>query len=481
MKILFATSEAIPLIKTGGLADVSGALPAALRRIGVDARLLLPGYPKVMEGLTGLRPAAEFYGWDVFPWARLLAGEMPDGTPVFVIDCPELYRRAGGPYVDTHGKDWPDNARRFGLLSRIAAALASDNTPLGWRPDVLHCNDWQTGLAPAYLKLAGSGTPSVITVHNLAFQGNYGRDVLPQLGLPWESYQPEGVEFYGQLSFLKAGLHYADRITTVSPTYAREIQGETLGFGLQGLLRHRSQDLVGILNGIDMEEWDPSADHYLAARFDADDLGGKAACKRALQQRVGLDQDGQAMLFGLVGRFTHQKGIDVVLSAAPQLLDSAHVQLVMLGSGDADMQAAARALGERYPGRVSVTVGFDEGLSHQIEAGVDAFLMPSRFEPCGLNQMYSQRYGTPPIVHATGGLVDSVVDCNARTLEDGSASGFVFGDMSADTLAWTMRRALETYLDPVQWRRLVGNAMRKDFGWETSAERYRELYRGLVA
>lgn len=480
MRILFVTSEAAPLIKTGGLADVSAALPVALRALGADVRMLLPGYPKVLNALPGLKPVAQFTALPTFPPARLLQADSPDGVPLWVLDCPEYFQRGGGPYQDEHGFDWPDNAQRFGLLSRIAAILGSAETPFDWRPQVVHCNDWQTGLAPAYLHYAHHPAPCVMTIHNLAFQGMFPSHLVPELGLPWECYQIDGVEFHGHLSFMKAGLHYSRHITTVSPTYAREIQTDELGFGLQGLLRARGAALTGILNGIDNDEWNPANDRHLAAGYSASDLRGKLDNKLALQKRMGLHVDADTPLFGLVSRFTHQKGLDLVLEIAPHLV-AAGAQLVLLGSGDAGMQRWALDLAHHHSGRIGAYVGFDEGLSHLIEAGADVFLMPSRFEPCGLNQMYSQRYGTPPIVHATGGLADSVVDCNEASLLSGEASGFVFHHMTAQELLHTIHRALAMYRDRANWQAVQLNGMRKDFGWRASAEAYLQIYRRLAA
>ena len=480
LKVLFATSEMAPLIKTGGLADVSGALPVALRALGVDVRVLLPGYTPVLAQLSQHEVVATFDSLPGFPPARLLAGDTATDVPLLVLDCPELYQRAGGPYQDTTGHDWVDNARRFAFLSRVAAILASGDTPLPWRADILHCNDWQTGLAPAYLHFWHARAPSVMAIHNMAFQGVFPPQVLGELHLPPSSFGIDGVEYYGNLSFLKAGLYYADHITTVSPNYANEIQHEHLGFGMQGLLAQRRDHLTGILNGIDTDEWNPAGDGYLAKTYSAARMTGKAANKQALQQRMGLAVEPDMPLLGVVSRFTYQKGLDLLLEIAPRLVDLP-VQLAMLGSGEAGMQDAARALAARYPRNIAAHIGFSEELSHLIEAGADMFVMPSRFEPCGLNQLYSQRYGTPPIVHATGGLADSVTDCTAETLKDGSASGFVFSGMTADNLHATILRAVELYRDDKRWKNLRKNCMAKDFSWRRSAEAYLGVYRKALA
>jgi starch synthase len=481
MKVLFATPEVAPLIKTGGLADVCGALPAALRAIGVDVRVLVPGYNPVMEQLAQYEVAATLDGLSDFAPAlllsgvRLLSGTMANDVPVFVLDCPGLYQRGGGPYQDTSGHDWADNALRFGLLSKVAAVLGSSASPLSWHPDLVHCNDWQTGLTPAYLHFAKGAVPSVMTIHNLAFQGIFPAATLGMLQLPPSSFNINGVEFYGSLSFLKAGLFYADHITTVSPNYAKEIQHEALGSGLQGLLSTRRDDLTGILNGIDMNEWNPTSDKYLARRYSSLHMTGKAANKEAVQSKMGLNLEPDVPLLGVVSRFTQQKGLDLLLEIAPRLA-KLPVQLAMLGTGDAPMQKNARDLSHLYPGKIGAILGFSEEISHQIEAGADMFVMPSRFEPCGLNQLYSQRYGTPPIVHATGGLVDSVVDCTAATLEDGTASGFVYSGMIAENLFDAIQRAVDLYHDQRKWKTLCKNCMSKNFSWENSAAAYRAVY-----
>ena len=488
MRVLFVTSEVAPIIKTGGLADVSAALPSALHAMGTDIRVLLPGYPQVLKAMPELALVADFSalppaGFTDIPPSRLLFGTLPSGVPLYVFDCPEMYLRGGGAYLDEHGIAWADNAQRFGFFSRIAALLSSADSPLSWKPDVVHCNDWQSGLTPAYLQYAKDPAPCVMTVHNLAFQGIFPSSLMPELGLPWDCFKPDGVEFYGELSFLKAGLFYAEHITTVSPSYAKEIQTEALGFGLQGLLTHRQVSLTGILNGIDTTEWNPAADPYLTHTYDADNFAmdnfsGKAANKRELQIRLGLHEDADIPLFGMVSRFAHQKGLDVVLAIAEKLI-AMPAQLVLLGSGDAEMQRAVLSLAHHHSGKIAAYVGFDEGLSHLIEAGADIFLMPSRFEPCGLNQMYSQRYGTPPVVHATGGLIDTVVDCNAASLLRGKASGFIFDSMDAASLLRTARRAVEVYRDKKSWRALQQICMNKDFSWNTSAKAYLQIYEYL--
>lgn len=478
LNVLFATSEIYPLVKTGGLADVSASLPEALRTLGADVRVLLPGYPLVMKGLPAKWVAA--VGVFEFGEVRILSSVLPSGVPALVVDYPPLFQRDGGPYLDRHGHDWQDNAFRFGLLSRVAGILAGGQSPLEWRPDVLHCNDWQTGLAPAYLHFQpGPRAATVMTIHNLAYQGVFPLATALKLGLPPESMGMEGVEYYGKMSFLKAGLYYSDVITTVSPTYAEEIRTDALGFGMQGLLQQRRESLHGILNGIDVHAWNPEADPHLAAPFGVEHLHGKAENKRALQERLGLKANARIPLLAIVSRLTHQKGLDLVLEAAAELLKTP-VQLALLGDGDKHLEQAFLGLEESHPGQVAVHIGYNEGLAHLAEAGADLFLMPSRFEPCGLNQMYSMHYGTPPVVYATGGLADTVVDCTPETLADGTATGFVFDTLTAGGLVAAVRRALDVFKDKKAWQQLQHNGMKADFSWERSAAAYLDLYRKTI-
>jgi len=478
MNILFATPECAGLVKTGGLGDVSAALPAALRRIGFDARVLLPGYRNVQTAFASGETVAELDPYAGFPSARIIAVREPLGTTTWVLDCPEYYDRDSGPYLDDRGLNYSDNAQRFGFLSYAAASIAHGAIP-GWRPDVLHCNDWQTALAPAYVRLVlGATTPCVQTIHNLAFQGLFPRQVIETLGLPVSSFTIDGLEFYGQVSFLKAGIVYADALTTVSPTYAREIQQEELGFGLHGLLARRRDALTGILNGIDDRVWDPATDPHLEQCYGPETLELKVVNKVVLRRTLGLEQAPATALIGVVGRLTQQKGIDLVVEAAPFLLEHP-VQLAVLGSGEPQIERSLAALAEAHPGRVAVRTGFDERLAHRVEAGADVLLMPSRFEPCGLNQMYSQRYGTPPVVRRTGGLADTVAHCTPETLERDEASGFVFQEASATALRAALERALQIYRDRPRWHQLQRNGMRRDFGWAASARRYAEIYERL--
>jgi starch synthase len=481
LKILFVTPEVHPLIKVGGLGDISNALPAALRQLGADARLLIPGYPAVLEMLDlklTLTTVELFAGTG---WARILSGIMPDGeTPVLVVDSPSLYDRAGGPYQDQAGHDWPDNHLRFGALCKAAVRLSRANDL--FHPDVIHCNDWPTGLIPAYLHYSQQDDrpPTVMSIHNMAFQGLFPRDTLAPLGLPKESFTVYGLEFNNQVSFLKSGLYYADWLSTVSPAYAEEIQTPAFGYGMQGLLGERRNQLTGILNGIDTREWNPEADRHLPVPFSAANLSGKAQNKQALRKKLGLAADNPNVpLIGLVSRLTYQKGYDLLVPIIPDIMREG-AQLVVLGIGEENIEAPLQRLAQEYPEQLSFTLGYDESLAHQIEAAADIFLMPSRFEPSGLNQMYSMRYGTVPIVRRTGGLADSVVDTSPATLDDGSATGFTFEEAKPEQLLHCIRRALLTFRDKKTWKQIQKNGMSRDFSWQHSAQAYLDLYRRLI-
>jgi starch synthase len=445
MRILFVTPECAPFAKAGGLGDVSAALPAALRRLGLDVGVLLPGYPGVPQG----KELARFE--ELGLQCRVLES---DG--LLVLDCPALYAREGGPYQDADGRDWPDNPLRFALLSKIAARLPGF--------DLLHCNDWPTGLAPLF-----TDAPTLLTVHNLAFQGNFDRSWLARLGLPEELFSVEKLEFHGRLSFLKGGLVHAGAITTVSPTYALEIQSPGLGCGLDGLIRQRRDALTGILNGIDTEVWDPARDPYLAQCYDSSSMEGKGSNKKALQRRMNLAISDEPLI-GFVGRLTHQKGVDLIAAALPEIA-ALPAQVALLGTGERELEGALVAAAARHPGRVAVRVGFDEPLAHLVEAGADIFLMPSRFEPCGLNQMYSQRYGTPPVARATGGLADTIID---------GQTGFLFERAESAALAAALRRAVTAWRAPRRWREIQRAGMQRDFSWAAAARRYADLYARLA-
>ena len=476
VRVLFVASEAYPLVKTGGLGDVCAALPAALAKLGVDVRLMLPGYPSALDTAQDKQLIARL-GGD----GSLLLGHAPDtGLPVYLLDRPELFRRAGGPYQDSEKRDWPDNALRFAAFSQAAAQLALGGSGQRWRPNLVHANDWHTGLVPALLAVHNGPRPrTVFTIHNLAFQGNFPLDASGALGLPEVLLLPEGAEFYGQLSFLKAGLQYADRLTTVSPTYAREILTPEYGVGMDGLLRARADDLVGILNGIDNDVWNPAADRNLPACYDADDLTGKRAVKAALRQELGLDQADDIPLVVYVNRLTHQKMADIVLLALPSLLDQG-AQVVLHGEGERELEAAFAAAAPGAPSRMAVRIGYQEKLAHWANAAADLALTPSRFEPCGLTTMYAMRYGALPVTHRVGGPADTVVNIDGTHTDARGANGFTFSDPTPAALSACLRRAGSVFCDPVAWRQFQRNAMLPDFGWDASARSYLALYNDLV-
>ncbi len=488
MRILFVTSEAFPLIKTGGLADVSGSLPAALQTLDADVRILIPGYPAVLEKLVNPKFLTTISNLPNIGSINLIQGEMPETkVPVIAIESTGLYQRDGGPYVDATGKEWEDNPTRFGTLSLVAAILSNEQSPLkDWIPEITHCNDWQSGLTPAFMHFMSAArtqmkqAKSVLSIHNLAFQGCYHADWVARLGLPAESYQMNGLEYYGQLSFLKAGVFYADGLSTVSPTYAKEIQTEAYGFGMQGLLKARGKEIHGILNGLDTNEWNPATDPYLAAHYDVKKITGKQAVKADLQAKLKLNIDAKAPLLGVVSRLTHQKGLDMLLACAETIINGNDCQLAVLGSGETAFEEGFCDLAMRFPGKVSVTIGYNEALSHQIMAGCDIFIMPSRFEPCGLNQMYGLRYGTPPVVTNTGGLADSVQDSNDESIKDKSATGFVMPKATPEELLSATERALRYYRDEKTWEEIQKNGMRQQLDWTKSAQAYMTMYEGFL-
>ncbi len=482
-KILFVASEAYPLVKTGGLGDVAYSLPHALAARGADLRLLLPGYRALLRQLDLVRILGwlDVRGAEGIVSARILETRHPDFEfPLWVVDCPPLFDRPGNPYVNTSGQDWPDNVERFAVFARVAALLAGDALELGWRPDVVHAHDWQTGLVAAFLADRPDRPKTVFTIHNLAYGGYFSHGDFVRLQLPSHWWSPEGVEFHGGFSMLKAGIVYADAVTTVSPTYAREITTPEFGYGLDGLLLSRAYKLHGILNGIDATIWNPATDAFLPAHYSMGRINpGKRRNKQALLDRFAAPMDETALqtpLFGLVGRLVEQKGIDWVLAALPTLLAETDARFAILGSGQAVYEQKLTRLAKQHPERVFVEIGYDEPLAHLIEAGSDIFLMPSRFEPCGLNQMYSLRYGTPPVVYRTGGLADTVVDADAVTLADATANGFVFDVPDVAAFLDAIRRALSLYAQPAAWRRVQQAGMGRSFDWRDSAGHYLALY-----
>lgn len=479
VKVLSVASEAAGLVKTGGLADVAGALPAALAAYGVEVTTFVPGYPAV---LAALGKAKAIHSWDALlgEKARLLAGKL-GGQPLLVLDAPAQFNREGGPYADASGKDWDDNWRRFAAFARAAADIAG-GTVKGCTFDLVQAHDWQAGLLPAYLKLAplagGRVVPSVITIHNMAFQGYYPAEIFPHLGLPQSAWTVDGVESYGGVGFLKAGMQLADAITTVSPTYAGEIRSPEFGMGLEGLVLARSNRVHGILNGIDTAEWNPASDPYLAANYTATKLAGRTKNKRAIEQEFGLDRD-DGPLFVVVSRLTWQKGMDVLAGVLDHLVGIGG-RLALLGSGDAAIAQDFLAAAARHPGRVGVRLGYDEGLSHRLQGGGDAILIPSRFEPCGLTQLYGLAYGCVPVVSRTGGLADTVIDANPAALAAGVATGIQMNAVSHNALAMAVNRTVELYHRPAQWKRLQKNGMKADFSWGASGAAYAALYRQLL-
>ena len=478
MKVLFVASEAYPLIKTGGLGDVCGSLPPALLAAGMDVRLLLPAYPSALAQAGPLKPVDTIDLRPYFhPTVRLLEGRLP-GTRVklWLVDCPPAFNRAGNPYHAADGQSWPDNAERFALFARAAVALALGRTRQRWRPDIVHAHDWQTGLVPALLASDPARPATVFTIHNLAYQGIFPRATFDALRLDPSLWSFEALEFHGQMSFIKGGLVYADRLTTVSPNYAREIQTPRFGHGLDGLLHWRRDALHGILNGIDRREWNPARDPHLVSRYSAAKLAAKGPNKPALQNELGLPPSPQPLL-ALVGRLVWQKGIDLVLELLPALARRG-VQLAILGNGEREYETALRRVAAVYRGWLAVRIGYDEGLAHRIEAGADLFLMPSRFEPCGLNQLYSLHYGTVPVVHRVGGLSDTVSDIDHPTPAL-KPNGFVFNQETPAALLAAIDRALALYRQPTRWAALQRSGMRQDFSWSRSAAEYAGLYAGL--
>ncbi|MGB3644882.1 MAG: glycogen synthase GlgA [Mesorhizobium sp.] len=477
MNVLSVTPEIYPLIKTGGLADVAGALPLALAGKGVSMRSLIPGYPAVTDAFRKKKP--------VLSYPALQGGKASvhevrlAGLDLFVLDAPHLFDRPGGPYGDATGSDWPDNWRRFAALGQVGADIAAGAVE-GYRPDIVHAHDWQSAMMPAYMRYGkAAATPSLVTVHNLAFQGQFGATIFGELGLPAQAMAIDGVEYYGGVGFLKAGLQAASAITTVSPTYAQEIRTPEFGMGLDGLLNLRAGDLFGIVNGIDVEVWNPAADMHLAARYSAKTLKARKANKAAVEERFAL-APGNGPIVCVVSRLTWQKGMDLLIPAVDGLVASG-IRLAILGSGDAGLEGALLAAAARHRGRVGVVIGYDESLSHLMQGGADAIVIPSRFEPCGLTQLYGLRYGCVPVVARTGGLADTVIDANEAALSAGVATGFQFAPNDTAALVHAMRRLADAYQDPVMWAAIQRQGMKADVSWDRSAQKYVELYEKLLS
>lgn len=476
MRVLHVCSELFPLLKTGGLADVAGALPAAQIEAGLDVRVILPAFPDLKKGVANLQTVCEL---DTFAGHMALLYGYFNGVGIYLIDVPELYERAGSPYHDPALYAYADNYLRFALLGWVGCEMACGLDPY-WRPEVVHAHDWHAGLTCAYLAARHRPAKSVFTVHNLAFQGLFHARHMADIQLPGDFFQVYGLEFYGQISYLKAGLYYADHVTTVSPTYAHEITLPEFGYGMEGLLRTREEEgrLSGILNGVDDAIWSPAHDALLSHSYARETLVNKAHNKRQLQISMGLTVDEKIPVFAIVSRLTHQKGLDVVLEAVPELLDNG-AQLVVLGAGDADLQEGFLAAAAEYPGQVGVQIGYHEAFSHRIIGGADVIMVPSRFEPCGLTQLYGLKYGTLPLVRHTGGLADTVADCSLENLADGLATGFSFGDCNVGALSRAIRRVFVLWSRPTLWRYVQRQAMAMDFSWQVAAQAYRALYQRL--
>lgn len=476
MKVLSVASECVPLVKTGGLADVVGALPGALKARGVEMRVMIPGFTGVIEKLSA--PREVWADWDLFGGtARVMLGNL-DGIEVMALDAPHLYHRGGGPYADGAGHDYHDNPERFAALSWAAAAIARDGDGEGWKPDILHAHDWQAGLAPAYLRYHGNGgVKTVLTIHNIAFQGMAPANKLDALRLPWHAFHHDHAEYHGNLSTLKVGLAMADAITTVSPSYAEELMRPEFGMGLEGVIAARAADVHGILNGVDEAVWSPEADPAIRP-YSSRNLKPKAENRAALLAQFGLGEVPGPLAI-VVSRLTWQKGIDLLAGALPDFI-AAGGGLVLLGSGDGELEHAMRHAAQLWPDRVGVQIGYDEALSHQLIGGGDAVLVPSRFEPCGLTQMYGLKYGTIPVVAGVGGLNDTVIGATPASLTAKAATGIAFHPVDAVGLAGALRQLVALHADKSVWTAMVKRAMKADVGWNDPATRYHDLYRSLI-
>ena len=477
LRVLSVASEIFPLVKTGGLADVAGALPGALTGEDVVMRTLVPAYPSIREKLDGVSTASEYA--DLFGGpARVLAGRAA-GLDLFALDAPHLYDRPGNPYLGPDGLDWPDNARRFAALARVGADIGLG--ALGaFEPDAVHAHDWQAALAPAYLHFAGGRRPSsVVTIHNLAFQGHFPVSVFGELGLPPGAFSIDGVEYFGGVGYLKAGLRLADAITTVSPTYAREIMTPEFGMALDGLLRARGAAVRGILNGIDEAVWNPAADPAIPQTYSAPRIDARPRNKLALQSKLGLTTGADRPLFAVVSRLSHQKGLDLLLPTLPALVARGG-QLALLGSGERALEQGFADAAATRAGSIGCVFGYDERLAHLFQAGADFVLVPSRFEPCGLTQLCALRYGATPIVSRVGGLNDTVIDANEAATTAGVATGVQFWPLSAEALADAVDRAFALFRDAATMRRVRLNGMRAEVSWRKPAQRYAALYRSLA-
>ena len=472
--ILYISSEAFPLIKTGGLADVAGSLPCALLKQSQSVRLLLPAYRDVLNNIKKQKIIAthSYYNLSI----NIIETRLPGSQViVWLVDCPALFNRPGGPYSDQHNQAWDDNALRFAVFCHAAVDIALSKFQLDWQADVVHCNDWQSGLVPALLSLHKNKPATIFTIHNLAYQGIFDRQTFYDLQLPSQLWHLDGVEFHNQFSFMKGGIAYADKINAVSPHYAEEILQPEYGYGLDGLLQHRKNDLSGILNGIDEKHWNPGTDNHLKYRYNRRNLKQKNLNKTALQKELSLPEDTTIPMIGMISRLVEQKGLEIILQSLENILHLP-IQLVILGTGEAHYELQLSEWASKNTNQFKIIIGYDEELAHRIEAASDMYLMPSTFEPCGLNQLYSLRYGTLPIVTSVGGLSDTVIDSSQTNINNKTANGFVLKNNSADELLNTIKYALTLYHQPDTWHQIQLNAMTGDFSWKTSAEHYINLY-----
>ena len=479
MKVLFVASECAPFVKTGGLADVVGAVPKALQPLGVDVKIIMPAYPALAPKIADGEVVHEFA--DLFGGAARLVAVQADDLNLLLLDAPHLYDRPGSIYLNESGQDWGDNHLRFGALCVAATMVAVDGLA-EWKPDVVHAHDWQAGLVPLLIKIADrpDAPRTIITIHNIAFQGLFHWTTKDLFNVPDHLFTHEGAEYHGQFGFLKSGLAFADKITTVSPTYARELLTPTFGMGLDGLLQARQHDLSGILNGIDLDIWNPQTDPSLPANYSSRNRVNKRKSRDAVASHFGLNVDPSTPLFCVVSRLTEQKGLDLLLEVLPDLIARGG-RLALLGSGSPDLEQGFQSAAVSHPGKVGVVIGYDEELSHLMQGGSDAILVPSRFEPCGLTQLYGLRYGTLPVVAQTGGLADTVVDATKENLKAKSATGVQFSPIDADQLRHAIERTCDLFANPKVWKAMMGTAMRTPVGWDESAPKYFELYRDVAA
>lgn len=484
MKALYVTSEIFPLNKTGGLGDVSAFLPPALKNAGVDIRIFIPGFPEVLDGVNQLKPVLELENIFTIKKATVFKGYLKKtGLPVYVLKAPEFFTRFGNPYIDSSGHEWGDNYLRFALFSYIGAAFSTGITSDNFIPDVIHCNDWHTGLLPAYLKMFKEdkdfkdkiNTAAIYTIHNLMYQGVYDADYFKDLAFPEKYLSPDGIEFYGNISFMKSGIYFADKITTVSPTYAEEIQTEQFGCGYEGLLNLKKDYLTGILNGVDYDVWNPETDKHIDTNYSVLNIPHKEKNKIDLMKTVGLDNQSKKPLLGFIGRITEQKGLDLLLEVIPDIVNL-EGQLIILGMGDKKLEAKIKEKAEEFSEYIKFINEKNEKLAHKIIAGSDIILIPSKFEPCGLIQLYAFKYGTIPLAARTGGLADTIIDANLQTVLNKTANGFLFDFPLGSDLKNTISKAFTVYKDQKMWLTMQKRAMKQNFSWEKAANEYLDLY-----